>query len=94
MRSWSATSRSCAGRPSGVRETRAPESEARAPALDEDGHLRLIPAATGYTILEWPGPAPESGTLLDVDGARFVVLRVAVSPFPGSRIRCAYLDRV
>ncbi len=68
--------------------------DAEPPALDEDGHLRLIPSATGYTILEWPGAAPASGTLLDVDGARFVVLRVAVSPFPGSRVRCAYLDRV
>ncbi len=66
----------------------------QAPAPVGDAHLRLMPSATGYNVVEWAGPAPESGTVLDVDGVRFVVLRVAASPFPGSTLRCAYLDRI
>jgi hypothetical protein len=59
----------------------------------ESAHLLLTHTSEGYTLLEWPGPAPDSGTLIDVDGVRFVVLRVGVSPFPGSGLRCVFLER-
>jgi len=59
----------------------------------ESAHLLLTHTSDGYTLMEWPGAAPESGTLLDVDGVRFVVLRVGVSPFPRSSLRCVFLER-
>ncbi|HEX4931281.1 MAG TPA: hypothetical protein VFV62_11280 [Gaiellaceae bacterium] len=59
----------------------------------ESAHLLLTHTSDGYTLMEWPGPAPQSGTLLDVDGVRFVVLRVGVSPLPGSGLRCVFLER-
>lgn len=59
----------------------------------ERAHLILTPSSSGYTVRERPGPAPASGTLLDVDGVSFVVHRVGASPFPGSRLRCVFLER-
>jgi hypothetical protein len=60
----------------------------------EHAHLLFAALPDGYTLIEWPGPAPGSGTLLDVDGVGFVVSGVGCSPFPGSLLRCAFLDRV
>jgi hypothetical protein len=68
-------------------------AEAAVEATVERAHLLLTPSPSGYTLMEWPGPAPAPGTLLDVDGAGFVVLRVGVSPFPGSSLRCVFLER-
>ena len=59
----------------------------------ERAHLILTPSSDGYTVRERPGPAPASGTLLDVDGVGFVVLRVGASPFPRSPLRCVFLHR-
>jgi hypothetical protein len=68
------------------RESAPPE------APPDPSHL-LVPSSAGYTLAEWAGPAPESGTLLDVDGLSFVVGRVGASPFPGNRLRCVFLER-
>jgi septal ring factor EnvC (AmiA/AmiB activator) len=57
-------------------------------------HLLFLPSASGYALIEFEGPDPPSGTLLDVDGVGYVVRRVGVSPFPGSRLRCVYVEPV
>jgi len=59
----------------------------------EHAHLLLTSSPDGYRLMEWPGPAPVSGTLLDVDGVRFVVLRIGSSPLPGTGLRCVFLER-
>ncbi|HUH14435.1 MAG TPA: hypothetical protein VML35_00960 [Gaiellaceae bacterium] len=65
-----------------------------AEAAAEQAHLLFVPAPSGYALVEWPGPSPASGTLLDVDGSSFVVRRVGASPLPARRLRCAFLERV
>jgi hypothetical protein len=70
-----------------------PDEDAESEAPLEPTHL-LFPSPDGYVLAEWSGPAPESGTMLDVDGARFAVTRIGVSPFPGSRLRCVFVEPV
>ena len=65
-----------------------------AEAAAEQAHLLFVPAPSGYALVEWPGPSPASGTLLDVDGSSFVVRRVGASPLPARGLRCAFLERV
>ena len=57
-------------------------------------HLLFVPSSSGYALIDFDGPDPPSGTLLDVDGVSYVVRRVGASPFPGDRLRCVYLDLV
>ena len=57
-------------------------------------HLLFIPSASGYALIEFSGPDPPSGTLLAVDGVNYVVRRVGASPFPGTRLRCVFLEPV
>ena len=59
----------------------------------ETAHVLFVPAATGYTLLERDGVAPEAGDIVEVDGDRYVVRRHGPSPLPGPRRRCAYLER-
>lgn len=59
----------------------------------EAAHVLFVPSATGYTLVERDGVAPEAGDVVDVDGASFVVRRHGPSPLPGPRRRCAYLER-
>jgi chromosome segregation ATPase len=60
---------------------------------NEAAHVLFVPAASGYTLVEREGIAPEAGDVVDVDGERFVVRRHGPSPLPGPRRRCAYLER-
>jgi hypothetical protein len=57
-------------------------------------HLLFVPESSGYALIEFEGPDPPSGTLLDVDGVGYVVRRVGASPFPAGRLRCVFLERV
>jgi chromosome segregation ATPase len=59
----------------------------------EAAHVLFVPAASGYTLVEREGVAPEAGDLVDLDGGRYVVRRHGPSPLPGPRRRCAYLER-
>ncbi len=59
----------------------------------EAAHVLFVPAATGYTLVEREGVAPEAGDAVDVEGERFIVRRHGPSPLPGPRRRCAYLER-
>lgn len=74
-------------------EERHAEATAAAEAAAEHAHLLFVPSADGYGLVEWPGPSPASGALLDVDGRSFLVRRVGASPLPGRRLRCAFLER-
>ena len=60
---------------------------------NEAAHVLFVPSATGYTLLERDGIAPEAGDIVEVDGGRYVVRRHGPSPLPGPRRRCAYLER-
>jgi chromosome segregation ATPase len=60
---------------------------------NEAAHVLFVPAASGYTLVEREGIAPEAGDVVEVDGERFVVRRHGPSPLPGPRRRCAYLER-
>ena len=59
----------------------------------EAAHVLFVPSATGYTLLERDGVAPEAGDTVEVDGGRYIVRRHGPSPLPGPRRRCAYLER-
>ena len=59
----------------------------------EAAHVLFVPAASGYTLVERDGIAPEAGDVVEVDGGRYVVRRHGPSPLPGPRRRCAYLER-
>ena len=59
----------------------------------EAAHVLFVPAASGYTLVERDGIAPEAGDIVEVDGGRYVVRRHGPSPLPGPRRRCAYLER-
>lgn len=67
--------------------TSVPETKAEA------SHVLFVPTATGYTLVEQDGAAPEAGDLVELDTGRFVVRRLGPSPLPGPRRRCAYLER-
>lgn len=60
----------------------------------EAAHVLFVPSASGYTLVERDGVAPEAGDVVEVDGVGFVVRRHGPSPLPGPRRRCAYLERV
>jgi chromosome segregation ATPase len=59
----------------------------------EAAHVLFVPSASGYTLVERDGIAPEAGDIVEVDGGRYVVRRHGPSPLPGPRRRCAYLER-
>ena len=59
----------------------------------EAAHVLFVPSATGYSLLERDGVAPEAGDRVELDGSRYVVRRHGPSPLPGPRRRCAYLER-
>ena len=58
--------------------------EAAEEATGGRAHLLFVPSSSGYALIDFEGPDPPSGTLLDVDGVSYVVRRVGASPFPGA----------
>ena len=70
------------------------ETESEPEAAGGHAHLLFVPSAGGYALIEFSGEDPPSGTLLDIAGVGYVVRRVGPSPFPGTRLRCVFLERV
>ena len=54
-------------------------------------HLVFEWRTTGYELHEREGEPPQPGDVLEEDGLRLTVVKVADSPFPGDPRRCAYL---
>jgi len=73
-----------------------PPLPAPLPALpqqtDDGSWLPFVPSAHGYTLIVQPGLLPPPGNELDLDGARYRVLRHAPSPLPGDGRRCAVVE--
>jgi hypothetical protein len=62
--------------------------------MDENGrggHLVFVWSPGGYTLQERPGEAPQVGAEVEDGERRFRVVKIAPSPLPGDRRRCAYL---
>jgi chromosome segregation ATPase len=57
------------------------------PWADAQKHLLFFQGSDGYELVERDGPPPAEGA--QIDG--HVVTRIARSPFPGSKLPCAYL---
>ncbi len=60
-------------------------------AAEETAHLLFLPGHR-YRLQEARGPAPGVLALVELDQATYRVTRVAGSPLPGDRRRCAYLE--
>ncbi len=48
----------------------------------------------GYRLVEQDGTAPAPGDIVELDGGLHRCVRLAASPYPGDRRRCAVLERV
>jgi hypothetical protein len=61
---------------------------------EEQRHLLFVPTPHGYELVERNGEVPAVGTEIEVEGetSRYLVTKVAPSPFPGDARRCAYLQ--
>lgn len=65
--------------------------------MEENGqpqltHLRFVWKTTGYELRERDGEVPSVGEEVEEDDERLYVTKVAPSPLPGDRRRCAYLQ--
>lgn len=65
--------------------------------MEENGqpqltHLRFVSKTTGYELRERDGEVPSVGEEVEEDNERLYVTKVAPSPLPGDRRRCAYLQ--
>jgi hypothetical protein len=56
-------------------------------------HLLFVWKPSGYELVEEPGDAPSVGSEVERDGELLHVTKVAPSPLPGDKRRCAYLTR-
>jgi len=59
----------------------------------DDEHILVVPGA-GYRFAYMPGPAPEPGRELELDGLRYRVMRIGRSSLPGDRRASAFLERL
>ncbi len=67
-----------------------PPAEAEAQA--EEGYLCFLPAPSGHELIELHGPPPALGAVVDLGDDRLgEVVKLAGSPLPHDRRRCAYL---
>ena len=58
---------------------------------EASGHILFL-QDEGYRILHRDGRAPTVGTLVEIDGREFAVVRVGRSTLPGDARACAYLE--
>ena len=65
--------------------------DAAAPALPST-HLRLV-SDGGYRFIEADGLVPAAGSVVEIEGTPFSVVRAGRSPLPGDARLCAYLLR-
>ena len=56
------------------------------------GWVAFVHSPHGYRLVDGPGAAPARGELVELEGARYRVVKVARSPLPDDRRRCAYLE--
>ncbi len=64
-----------------------------APEHASGEHVLFAGGPHGYRLQERAGAAPPRGSLVELDGERYVVLRLGLSPLPNDRRRCAFLER-
>ncbi|HEX6489998.1 MAG TPA: hypothetical protein VF002_01340 [Gaiellaceae bacterium] len=62
--------------------------------MAENGYLLFVSSLSGYELREREGEPPAVGEVLELEQARLRVAKLAPSPLPGDRRRCAYLQRV
>jgi hypothetical protein len=55
------------------------------------GYLVFVWSPNGYTLEERTGDPPPVGTVVEGGERRFRVAKIASSPLPSDRRRCAYL---
>ena len=55
-------------------------------------YLLFVWKPSGYELAEREGDPPAVGSEVEQDGAAMTVVKVAPSPLPGDRRRCAYLQ--
>lgn len=62
--------------------------------MAEGTYLLFVSRPTGYELAEREGEPPEPGEEIDLgdEGGRSIVSKVATSPLPGDKRRCAYLQ--
>ena len=63
--------------------------------MAEGKYLLFVSRPTGYELAEREGKPPQRGEEIDLGadgGGRYVVYKVAPSPLPGDKRRCAYLE--
>jgi hypothetical protein len=53
----------------------------------------MVPATSGYTLVEREGPAPAARKWVELDEEWFLVARIGPSPLPTGPKRCAFLER-
>jgi hypothetical protein len=60
---------------------------------DPATYLLFISKPTGYELAQRDGDPPTPGSFVELEenGGRHTVVKVASSPLPGDRRRCAYL---
>lgn len=75
----------------------APDPEPTVVELPEEevaeGHVLFVPGPAGYRLFERDGPPPAGVDVVELDEARYRVLRLGPSPLPGDRRRCAFLEQ-
>ena len=76
---------------------RPPREELATPRHDPepaaDGWVAFAHSPDGYRLLSLEGSPPVRNATVELEGGRFVVLRLGPSPLPGDRRRCAFLER-
>jgi hypothetical protein len=63
-----------------------------APEPEAEGFVLFVGGPSGYRLLERDGSPPSCHAELELQGARYVVLRLGPSPLPRDRRRCAFLE--
>ena len=62
--------------------------------MSANGYLLFISKPSGYELRSRDGVLPGVGDEIDEDGTRLRVSKIAPSPLPGDRRRCAYLQPI
>ena len=74
-------------------EPQPAEEETADPEPDDDaGHVLFVWSPSGYALLIRAGEPPALGSEVGISGGLRVVTKIGVSPLPGDRRPCAFLD--
>ena len=55
-------------------------------------HLVFVPRPAGYELRELEGEPPARGAEVELEGRRFVVVKIGPAPLPAEKRPCAYLQ--